>query len=80
MLFSSAGTPIEKYISDIFEPYQNTYLNKQKTLNDFNLTTENLAEYFFAIIEYNMEIKGWKLIRLELSESPNRTYIIVHSI
>jgi 6-pyruvoyltetrahydropterin/6-carboxytetrahydropterin synthase len=67
---------IEHLIDDLLKPYQNKYINDIKPFNETNPTTENIGDYFHDLIKDEMEDKGLNLVQFEISESPNRTYIL----
>lgn len=67
---------IEATINRILSPYQNNYINEIKPFNNLNPTTENMAIYFKEIFEKKMCNQNWEILKLELSEAPNRTFII----
>lgn len=69
-------TQIEDIINNILLPYQNKVINTVYPFDTENPTTEAIGEYFYALVEYKMEVLGWNLLRMEISESPNRTYIL----
>lgn len=68
---------IEKVINDIFEPYQESSLNEKEPFNKIVPTLENIGEYFKSLMEERMEDRNWEVLRLEVSETPSRSYIIM---
>lgn len=69
-------TDIEKVINEILAPYQGKFINEIEPFNNLNPTTENMGNYFKNFIKEKMNEMNWELLRLEISESPNRTYIL----
>lgn len=68
---------IEKIINDILFPYQNTCLNDHKPFDTIVPTLENIGEYFKELVENEMEKMNWELLKVEISETPSRSYIIL---
>lgn len=67
-------TDIERKISAIFEPYQNKVLNDIAPFDSINPSLENMTEYFIGRIEKAVEGFGYKLVEVEGSETPVRTF------
>lgn len=67
-------TDTEKKISAIFEPYQNRVLNELAPFDSINPSLENMTEYFIKRIEKAVEGLGYKLVEVEGSETPVRTF------
>ncbi|MDD6571078.1 MAG: 6-carboxytetrahydropterin synthase [Thermoflexaceae bacterium] len=68
---------IEKVINDILLPYQNTCLNEQKPFDKIVPTLENIGEYFEDTISEVMYKMNWELLKVEISETPSRSYIVL---
>lgn len=66
---------IERHVSDYFEQYQNQFLN---VIPEFNgdASLENMGEVFFAGLTTALRDSRLTLKRLEVGETPLRTYII----
>jgi 6-pyruvoyltetrahydropterin/6-carboxytetrahydropterin synthase len=67
---------IEATVNKVLDKYQEKCLNEMSPFDKLNPTSENIAGYFFSLIQYQMELNSWELLSLELSESPNRTIVI----
>ncbi len=67
-------TDTERKISAIFEPYQNKVLNDVAPFDSINPSLENITEYFIGRIEKAVEGFGYKLVEVEGSETPVRTF------
>ncbi|MCR4781765.1 MAG: 6-carboxytetrahydropterin synthase [Lachnospiraceae bacterium] len=67
-------TNTEKAIDKIFEPYQNHILNELAPFDAIVPSLENITEYFVGRIAEAVKPFGYKLIELEGSETPVRTY------
>lgn len=67
-------TDTERKISAIFEPYQNKVLNDVAPFDSINPSLENMTEYFIGRIEKAVEGFGYKLVEVEGSETPVRTF------
>ena len=70
---------IEKYAEDYLRQYENEYLN---ILPEFeqNANIENIGDVFFEGIERELEQHGLLLERLEIGETPLRTYIVTREL
>lgn len=67
---------IEKIITDIFDIYQKKVINDIEPFNKLNPTLENICLYFMKLIKRRLEPIGFKLLTIEISETPSRSYII----
>ena len=67
---------IENIINEILQPYQGILINQIKPFDTLNPTTENMGNYFKNHIKDRINELNWELLKLEISESPNRTYVI----
>lgn len=67
---------VEKTIEDILSKYQDKYINEIEPFNKLNPTLENISGFFKEKIETELKADGWMLLRLEISETPARSYII----
>ncbi|MBP3338761.1 MAG: 6-carboxytetrahydropterin synthase [Lachnospiraceae bacterium] len=67
---------VEKTIDTILAPYQDKYINEIEPFNELNPTLENISEYFKDCIEEQLKQEGWLLLRMEISETPARSYVI----
>ncbi len=69
----------EKAIENSFKPYQNTVLNSVEPFDSIVPTLENLVDYFGELIRDVVEKIGGKLISIEGSETPTRSYIVYYN-
>ena len=70
---------IEKYAGSFLSRYDNHYMNDMAEFEG-DASVENIAEVFFEKISAVLEDNGYSLERLEMSETPLRTYIISRTI
>ena len=66
----------EKEIEALFAPYQNRVLNELDPFNGIIPSLENQVEYFGNRIQEIVRGIGGRLISIEGSETPTRSYII----
>lgn len=66
----------EKSINDYFAKYQNCIMNDFEPFDTVIPTLENMSEKFVMDIRDLVERDGAKLMRMESSETPTRSYII----
>lgn len=71
---------IEKSVEEVLSDYQDKYLNDLKPFNVINPTLENIGEFFNLTVGRKLQDEGWLLLRLEISETPSRSYIIDSTI
>ncbi len=67
---------VEKAIEELLSKYQDKYINEIEPFDEINPTLENISEYFKEAIKQELKRDGWMLLRLEISETPARSYII----
>lgn len=67
---------IESGIEQLLSTYQNKILNDIEPFNKINPTLENITFYFKDIIYKFLLANGWILNRLEVSETPSRSFIV----
>ncbi len=72
----SAYRETEKLISDYLDRYTGVLLNSIPPFDRVNPTLENMGEEFFAGISEVLTGVGYQLIRLTISESPQRIYSV----
>ena len=70
--FNNFETAVEKY----FNKYQNQLINAISPFDKVEPTLENMAEHFMVELRDVIEESGGRLIRLEASETPTRSYIL----
>lgn len=67
---------LETIVKNILKPFQNVVLNDVKPFDVTCPYTEEIGEFFYGRLLYELETKNWNLKEFAISESPNRTYII----
>lgn len=67
---------VEAIIDELLEPYQDGYLNQIAPFTTINPTLENCCFFFQKLIQERLEAEGWELLRIEMSETPTRTFVI----
>ncbi len=67
---------VEKTIDIVLSPYQDKYINEIEPFDELNPTLENISEYFKNRIAEQLKQEGWLLLRMEISETPARSYVI----
>lgn len=67
---------IETIIDSIFDQYQNKFINEIEPFNMINPTLENICEVFKDKIYQLSNNSDWKLLHIEVSETPARSYVI----
>lgn len=67
---------IEQAISDVLDSFSGKFLNKLPYFKEINPTVENVTVWLFDLITPKMERLSARLIRIEVGESPTRSYCI----
>jgi 6-pyruvoyltetrahydropterin/6-carboxytetrahydropterin synthase len=67
---------IEKSVENYFAGFQDADINKIDPFTVTNPTLENLCEFFKNDLAKLLGSHGWLLTRIEMSETPTRSYII----
>jgi len=67
---------VEAVIGQIFERYQDQYINTIEPFNKVNPTLENMVYHFKKMIEEQIKEYYMILLSIEISETPSRSYII----
>lgn len=67
---------IEKEVEKYFSFYQDININSVDPFTAVNPTLENLCEHFKNDLSALLARNGWLLQRIEMSETPARSYII----
>ena len=67
---------IEEVIEKFFSRYQDIYINDLEPFDKVNPTLENLSRYFNKELSFVIKKIGWNLEKIEMSETPTRSYII----
>lgn len=70
---------IEKSVEQFFADFQDSDINTIDPFTVTNPTLENLCHYFKCKLEELLSSHGWLLTRIEMSETPTRSYIIDRS-
>lgn len=66
----------EETITDFLLVYQDKYLNETPPFDKINPILENMCEYFKSEIEERIQRNGWTLLRMVISETPTRSYVM----
>lgn len=66
----------EKAIDEYFNKYQNRILNEVEPFDHMVPTLENMSDYFADEIRGIVKELGGHLVKMESSETPNRSYVI----
>jgi len=75
----SAYEVTETVIQDYLNPYKAVVLDKIAPFDTISPTIENIGEEFFTGIELLLSDLGYELLRLEISESPQRVFSITEA-
>lgn len=67
---------IEQAIKDVLDSFSGKFLNKLPYFKEINPTVENVTVWLFNLITPEMERLSARLIRIEVGESPTRSYCI----
>lgn len=67
---------IEEKVEQLLQPYQDGFLNSQPSFQQINPTLENCCRYFCEVITAMLKMEGWKLLQIEMSETPTRSFIM----
>lgn len=67
---------IEELINEVLKPYQNICLNDVAPFDHKVPTLENIGEHFKSEMAQKMHEMNWELLRMEISETPSRSYIL----
>ncbi|WP_057737906.1 6-carboxytetrahydropterin synthase [Liquorilactobacillus uvarum] len=70
---------IEKALNGVFENISGTFLNTLDDFKELNPTVENVTLWLYHLIIPALNQLDVHLTRLEVSESPTRTYCITSS-
>ncbi|KRL00987.1 6-carboxytetrahydropterin synthase [Liquorilactobacillus capillatus] len=70
---------IEETLNSIFEKISGSFLNTLDEFKEVNPTVENITLWLYRLMTPVLEPLGVSLIRLEVSESPTRSYCITVS-
>ena len=66
----------ERAIEEVFAPYQNRVLNELEPFDAIMPTLENMVDYFGMEFRKIVKRIGGRLMSIEGSETPTRSYII----
>ena len=67
---------IEKQIEKYLNAFQDTDINKTPPFDVTNPTLENICSYLKDELGDLLKSSGWLLTKIEISETPSRSYII----
>lgn len=67
---------IEKLVEKYNLSFQDTDINKIEPFNVINPTLENICVFFKTKLGEILNSNGWLLTKIEISETPSRSYII----
>lgn len=67
---------IEKHLKQVLDGISGQFLNDLPEFETVNPTVENVAEYLFTKISETLQDNGAKLLRIEVGDSPIRSYCI----
>lgn len=67
---------LEKIVEDFLRPFQDKKLNDVSPFDNLNPTLENVSMYLREWLEKIVMDNGWTMTRLEVSETPSRTFIL----
>lgn len=67
---------IEKKLKEVCDTFEGKFLNKLPAFQYVNPTTENVAMWLFNLFTPRLEELNAELVRLEVGESPTRSYCI----
>lgn len=67
---------IENKVEAFFLTFQDADVNTIEPFNVINPTLENLCDYFKTMLSRILGGNGWLLTKIEMSETPSRSYII----
>ncbi len=70
---------IEERINEYLLQYENKLINDIPPFTMLDATTEVIGEVIFQQLNAAMRVYNWKVITLEISENPSRTYAIEDS-
>jgi 6-pyruvoyltetrahydropterin/6-carboxytetrahydropterin synthase len=70
---------MEAIIDAMFDKYQDKMINEVEPFNEINPTLENICEVFRDKIDRILKNEGWELKRIELSETPARSYVMTYA-
>lgn len=70
---------VERGMERLFSAYQNKKMNDVAPFDVLNPTLENVSLYFKKLIERYLLDLQWFLTRVEISETPSRSFIIENS-
>lgn len=70
-------TDMETVIDDALSKYQNVLLNDIWPFQQLSPTVENLCMEFKDVIEKRLQDEPWRILSIELSETPTRSFIVV---
>ena len=67
---------VEYAIEKLLSAYQDKYINEVPPFDTLNPTLENICLHFKDSIDELLKNMGWLLLKIEISETPTRSYMI----
>ena len=67
---------VETIVDQMFDQYQDKFINEIEPFNMINPTLENICEVFKDKISEILKNADWELLKIEVSETPARSYVI----
>lgn len=67
---------VEKAVENLFSEWQDKNINMIKPFDVVNPTLENISIYFKNTLSVLLRKNGWLLKRIEVAETPARSYIL----
>ncbi|HEX3037540.1 MAG TPA: 6-carboxytetrahydropterin synthase [Oscillospiraceae bacterium] len=67
---------VETIVDKMFDQYQDKFINEIEPFNMMNPTLENICEVFKEKISEILKNADWELLKIEVSETPARSYVI----
>lgn len=67
---------LEEKLNNIFQKFSGSFLNQLEYFQEINPTVENVAVWLYKLVTPAVETLKVRLIRLEVAESPTRSYCI----
>lgn len=67
---------VEKAIEELLGKYQDKLMNEVEPFTTLNPTLENICDYFKGSIRDLLADRGWLLLKIEISETPSRSYMV----
>ena len=72
----SSYSDIELVIEEYFQEYNGRFINEISPFNTEMPTVERMGEFFYEEISREFQTKDLSLVRMEISETPARIYVV----